>query len=65
MDVDKILAKMDPSPDMLKFLPADAGKRKDRDYSELEIIAMAEALIGFWNDPFKLNLDILNGFSDI
>lgn len=64
VDVDKILAKMDPSPDMLKFLPSDAGKRKDGDYTELEIIAMAEALIGFWNDPFKLNLDILNGFSD-
>ena len=64
VDVDKILAKMDPSPEMLKFLPSDAGKRKDREYSELEIIAMAEAVIGFWNDPFKLNLDILNGFSD-
>jgi hypothetical protein len=64
VDVDKILAKMDPSPEMLKFLPSDAGKRKDGEYSELEIIAMAEAVIGFWNDPFKLNLDILNGFSE-
>ena len=64
VDVDKILAKMDPSPEMLDFLPSDAGKRKDGEYSELEIIAMAEAVIGFWNDPFKLNLDILNGFSD-
>lgn len=64
VEVDKILAKMEPSPDMLKFLPSDAGKRKDGEYSELEIIAMAEALIGFWNDPWKINLDILNGFSD-
>jgi len=64
VDVDKILSKMEPSPEMLEFLPSDAGKRKDGEYSELEIIAMAEALIGFWNDPFKLNLDILNGFSD-
>ena len=64
VDVDKILSKMEPSPEMLEFLPSDAGKRKDGEYSELEIIAMAEALIGFWNDPWKLNLDILNGFSD-